>query len=207
MKRSISYVAALSLFLVGIGQVSAGIVYTNGPINGSVTAYYCQNGYFYNSVSDSFTVSSATNLSGATSSGIWTNPGASPSSLTWSIGTSPFASDVSSGTTSSLTNSFFGTAFGFYSVWSVAFPLSGAVGVGTYYFTITNGVATDGGTFAWDVNSGPSTAYQINNGQIPSESFTLVNASGVPEPASLTLVGIGVVSLVGYGLRRRKQAA
>jgi hypothetical protein len=37
--------------------------------------------------------------------------------------------------------------------------------------------------------------------------FTVGPTSAVPEPASLTLLGIGAVGLVGYGWRRRKRAA
>jgi hypothetical protein len=34
-----------------------------------------------------------------------------------------------------------------------------------------------------------------------------IDATGVPEPASLTLLGIGALGLLGYGWRKRKQAA
>ncbi len=33
--------------------------------------------------------------------------------------------------------------------------------------------------------------------------FTLAPAA-VPEPASMTMLGIGALSLIGYGLRRRR---
>jgi hypothetical protein len=53
---------------------------------------------------------------------------------------------------------------------------------------------------------------QLNNGTgggynwvVGMQSLTFSPAA-VPEPASLTLLGLGAVSLAGYGLRRRKQA-
>jgi hypothetical protein len=38
-------------------------------------------------------------------------------------------------------------------------------------------------------------------------TFGTPQVTGVPEPASLTLLGLGALGLLGYGWRRRKQAA
>jgi hypothetical protein len=40
-----------------------------------------------------------------------------------------------------------------------------------------------------------------------ADSFVTPAATGVPEPASLTLLATGALGLLGYGIRRRRQAA
>jgi hypothetical protein len=41
-----------------------------------------------------------------------------------------------------------------------------------------------------------------------ADSFTVqIGPTAAPEPASLTLLGIGVASLAGYGWRRRRATA
>src|SRR5208283_472041 len=51
--------------------------------------------------------------------------------------------------------------------------------------------------------------FVYNNALNPDQIATIRNngfPAAVPEPASLTLLGIGAISAIGYALRRRKQA-
>jgi hypothetical protein len=56
------------------------------------------------------------------------------------------------------------------------------------------------GTYKWTWGSAANGTADFLEVDIPS-------ATGVPEPASLTLLGIGSLSLLGYGWRRRNRAA
>ena len=45
------------------------------------------------------------------------------------------------------------------------------------------------------------------NASFMFDSPATITPTAVPEPTSLTLLGIGVTSLIGYGIRRKRQAA
>ncbi len=123
MKRLILSFAALALLMSGAGQVNAAVVYDNGPINGTVKAWTINFGY---QVTDSFTVSSPTTLTGA-QIGLWVYPGGSPTSVEWSIGSAPYGSNISSETGAGLTNVFqYNNSFG-YDVLESTFSLTGVL--------------------------------------------------------------------------------
>jgi hypothetical protein len=209
MKRSFLILAVLIL-LAGERAKADILVYDNGPINLNSNAWNISGpsaGPYY--VTDSFTVSSATNLTSA-QVGIVDGAVSPPTIVDWAIGTTPFGADVSSGT-STLTDTFFGLFYATALTYESTFSLSGAVASGTtYWLTLSN---TGPAYQYWDESDGPSSAQQFDNPAMPStasESFQLYTenpSSATPEPTTLTLLGAGAVCILGLGWRRQSQPA
>lgn len=185
------------------GSAIADVAYTNGSLNSGIGAHFISGGW---AVSDSFVLSNTTNLTGATL-GLWTNPGAHATSISWSIGASAQTSEYGSGT-ASLSNVYDNTNW-YYDVSLSTFAFSATLDAGTYWLTISNATGDAGNDIYWDINNGPSTATQSVNGGFPSEQsgsnyFSLSgDANPVPEPASILLMGLGLASLCM--LRRQRQ--
>ncbi|HTU92413.1 MAG TPA: PEP-CTERM sorting domain-containing protein, partial [Gemmataceae bacterium] len=224
MKRATLVMAALALLLGGVGQARAGILYANGSLNGQNQALQIGNSH---QISNSFTLTQTSTLT-SVEVGLWVDHGATPTSLVWTISTQPAgnpppsyvpsASILASGTASgsSLTNTLKISDNSFTSdVYDTDFSLSVTLNPGTYYLSLgPNSTASDSGGIFWDDNNGPSVAYSSTVGNLygtlgtgsNSEYFEIFgspNASATPEPASLTLLGIGAICSLGYGWRRR----
>ena len=70
----------------------------------------------------------------------------------------------------------------------------------TWANSTISGLGLTPGTYTWSWGS-------VDMGTADSLVMVIPETSGVPEPASLTLLGIGLLGLIGHGWRRRKQAA
>jgi hypothetical protein len=200
MRTLLLSVIAAALLLAPATLTASTIVYDNGAINGTVDAWSIATNLYGYEVSDSFTLAATATLTGA-DVGLWVGGGDTPSSLTWYIGTSFF--DASQGTgTVTPSNNYWGNAYG-YDIYDSTFSLpSITLGPGTYYLSLS-GMTTYDSNIYWDETDGPSSAYELNYGAIPSESFRLYSGgSTVPEPASFGLIGMGLLGLAAV-LRRR----
>jgi hypothetical protein len=215
----LAFVVAASLTLST--PASAGVLYDNGPISGAAQlgawALY-NNGVTNDAAADSFTLTGTSTLSGVANIGLWLHPGDSPLSLDWGISASPDYSQSLGGGTVGLTNTVWCSACGwnYYDVYASSFSLPNIVlGPGTYWLTLQGGVSSQSAGMFWDINNGPSVAYETQvGGNVAnyrghegsnSDSFQILGDSSAPEPAgtALFLSGLALVA----SLARRKMRA
>ena len=178
---------------------SADVLYSNGAVNGTVTAYGISPLF---AVTDSFTLTSASVLTGVGGIGLWTDAvGDTPLSAQWGISSLPeFTNGIGGGgaPVATLTNTFLFDS-GPFSIYRSSFPLPNiTLPAGVYYLSLQNATTAQSLELFWDESSGPSLAFQTFVGQIPSESFQILGTP-VPEPnteAPLLVLFLCVVWLV-----------
>jgi hypothetical protein len=212
MNKKLLITAAIGL-LAGLGQVKtqADEVFTSGPISGIISGQGFGNpslvpGYAWVDTA-SFTVSEDVDLT-KVELGLWTYPSFPPLSLNWSIGTSAFGSDLSSGANASLTDTFLfnnhiATGLYNYDIYDSTFSVTSPVLVTgtTYWLTMSDAVSSPNGIVYWDENNvytsgqtwehenpgGPTYTYDDGStwdtsvpSLLPPEAFTLYGTQGVP---------------------------
>jgi len=160
------------------GPLQDGIIYDNGPTNGTTDAWAINSGFV---VSDSFTVanSSVTGMS----FGAWLLPGDTLQSVEISITSAPNGGTFYFGQTINFTQSGCVSNQVGFNVCIESSSFSGpTLSAGTYWLNLSNAVTAEGAPVYWDENSGQSQAYDSGVGTIPSESFTLLGSGGDGEP-------------------------
>jgi hypothetical protein len=209
-----SLLATICLALAAVPALAQQDLYDNGPVNGETSAWQINFGY---AVSDTTTTGYNTSKSNIRNSDIavWVEPGDTPTSISWLFGTTPFSSNIASGTSPlTVTNSFI-NQFG-YQVDTVSFSTAVSnLSQGNYWITLENATTADGAPLYWDENSGvgcqslgcPSQAQANGVGTIPSETFTLEGspAGTTPEPNTLALLGSGFLGFAAFLRCRRHE--
>ena len=157
-------------------EPQAGIIYENGPVNGTTDAWAVNFGYI---VADSFP--SLSTISGFDFYA-WMFPGDKALTVDWSITSSPFGGVTYSSGTASVTDSFLSVNQYGYEIHKLTVSgINGAAGSGTNWFNLQNATTMQGNPLYWDENSGtgcnspgcPSAAEESALGTIPSEAFDL----------------------------------
>jgi hypothetical protein len=206
LKAGISAVSLLALAFVFAAIPAFAdrvIVYDNtGPGTYTTNAWSISTlGGGAGTVTDSFTLSKTSTIDGANFY-VWVEPDDSMTGVTWSLTNTAFGTPIETGTVAGGTNIPVATAFGYYSVLeeSISIPFV-TLAPGTYWFQLSNGQDAFDNNIWWDESDGPSTAFDADFGQIPSETFQITAVS--PEPSSVLLLGSGMLALAGLVTRRK----
>lgn len=208
-------VASVSIALL-TSPGTADLIYTSGDWNDTIESGSWSIGGT-TELSNPFTVISAAFLTDADVL-FMVDTGNTPSSLSWKIGTEPFGSDIASGNVSTFTGLEEARTGGNWRTFRTYFSMAGSafLSPGSYWLTLYGGQGTSNNDLVWvnQKNAAVDSYMWSGSGNYPSVPntshayFTLNgDPAAVPEPASLTLAGIGLLGAFGYAWRRRRKPA
>jgi hypothetical protein len=198
-------------------QTSAAVLYSNGPVNGTIGAWQISVAVVGYAVSDSFTLSAPSTLTGV-NFGAWSElyssneqpcPPCMITSVDWGIATvaGTYPDDGTASVTIGPALSPF-TSYGSsggYEVNADSFSLPNiSLAAGTYYLILQN-AQPDTYEFFWDQDNGPSTA-TLNSaaGSVGSESFQILGTTTTPLPSTWVMMLSGLLALSLFAYRRGK---
>ena len=165
---------------------------------------------------DSFTLASASVLTGVSDLGLWDHAGGTPTGLSWEILTNAFpgTETVLASGTSTLASALEWNEGPGVNLFTASFSLPNiSLPSGNYFLALMNGTDTNFNSLSWDWNiNGSSTGWVW---QVPFADAGVIsyphsfqidgNTGSVPEPLTLSLFGAGLAGAVG--MRRRKKTA
>lgn len=207
MKILVAALSALALCVAIALPASAGVIYDDGPINGTTDAWTINFGFV---VSDTFTVSSGNSTIASLVFGAWLFPGDTLNSAEVSMTSDLFGGTVYFDQMVNFTQSGCSLNQYAYDVCTETGSFLGpTLSNGTYWLHLQNAIVPSGNPVYWDENSGigcmsPGCPSQADTSEpISPESFTLYSSpSAIPEPSSIILFGSGMLGLAAI-LRRK----
>ena len=212
MVSRIGAIAVVAGTLITAHVSEAGVIYDNGPANGTIDAWTINFGY---AVADSFSLAAASILTGASFT-LWNLPRDATATVDWSVVANPTTGPILAFGTASISQDFQFTNDIGYDVNSASIALPNIVlGPGTYWFELQNASVSNGDPAYWDMNGGPSQIWDSDFGYNPDpqrccarsrqrvDAFQILGIP-VPEPTSLILL---CSALVGLAWRHRGRDA